>query len=275
MLVYNIKVMLEQTEIKYSKLKEFIKHLDSAVIAFSAGVDSTLLLKVAYDELGENVVAVTAVSPTYPSDELKQAKRISKKIGARLIFVKTNEFENEQFLSNTPQRCFFCKSELFSILRKEALKLGFQHILYGANADDINDFRPGMKAAKQANAIAPLLEVGLTKSEIREISKHIGLETWNKPSYACLASRIPYGTRIELDILKKIEAGEKVLQELGFKQSRLRYHGDIARIEILPQYFPIIIKDEVRMKLINLFKQQGFKYVTIDIEGYRSGSMNL
>ncbi|MGB9734913.1 MAG: ATP-dependent sacrificial sulfur transferase LarE [bacterium] len=266
--------MLEQTEAKYLKLKEFLRRLESAVIAFSAGVDSTLLLKVAHDELGDNVVAVTAVSPTYPSDELEQAKHLSNKIGARLILINTREFEKEEFFANTPQRCFFCKTELFSLLKEESLKLGFKHILYGANADDTNDFRPGMKAAQQAHAIAPLLEVGLTKSEIREISKYLGLETWNKPSYACLASRIPYGTRITPDILKKIEIGEKLLHELGFVQSRIRYHGDIARIEVLQEELPLIIKSEIRTRIIKQLKEQGFKYITVDIEGYRTGSMN-
>jgi uncharacterized protein len=266
--------MLAQTEKKYSHLKEFIKGLNSVVVAFSAGVDSTLLLKVSHDVLGDKAIAITAMSPTYPEDEVIQAKQLAKQIGARLLLLKTNEFEKEEFLANTPQRCFFCKTELFSLLKKEASNLGFEHILYGANADDINDFRPGMQAAKQAHAIAPLLEVGLTKAEIRDISKNLGLPTWNKPSYACLASRIPYGIRITTDTLKKIESGEKLLRELGFMQCRLRYHGDIARIEVLVEDLPIILKPGVRTKIIEELKHQGFKYITIDIEGYRTGSMN-
>ena len=188
--------MLTRVKTKYARLKQLIKQLGSVVIAFSAGVDSTLLLKVAHDVLGDKAVAITAVSPTYPANELEEAKQLASQIGARFMLVKTNEFKDENFLSNTPDRCFFCKTELFSLLKHKADKLHIKHVAYGANADDLKDFRPGMKAARQAHAIAPLLEANLTKDEIREISRELGLKTWNKPSYACLASRIPYGTSI-------------------------------------------------------------------------------
>ncbi len=259
---------------KYDYLKTFIGNLGNAVIAFSGGVDSTFLLKVAYNMLGDSVIAMTAVSPTYPSIELEDARTLAKAIGVKHVLVKTGEFEDESYLANTPDRCFFCKQDLFLILREEADKAGIEHIIYGANADDLKDFRPGMKAAEKANAIAPLLEAGLTKDEIRILSKELGLSIWNKPSFACLASRIPYGTRITEKVLSRIEHGEELLRKLGFKQLRLRYHGDIARIEVLPEDISGIVKQETRVQILKGLKKLGFKYVTIDLEGYRTGSMN-
>jgi len=259
---------------KYSHLKSIFKHLHSTVVAFSAGVDSTLLLKVAHDVLGGNAIAITAVSPTYPAEELEEAKLLAKQIDARLLLIKTNEINDENFSSNPSDRCFFCKSELFTLLKQEADKLNLRHVVYGANADDLRDFRPGMKAAKKLHAVAPLLEAHLTKEEIREISRELGLKTWNKPSYACLASRIPYGTKITVDALGKIEAGERILHAFGFKQSRLRYHNEIARIEILPEDFARLFQNDIRARIIEQLKNIGFRYITIDLEGYRTGSMN-
>lgn len=255
-------------------LKEQLKQLHSVAVAFSAGVDSTFLLKVAHDVLGDNAIAMTAVSPTYPAEELEEAKQLAGDIGAKLMLVETNEFNDENFLSNTPDRCFFCKTELFQLLKEKSQTLTIKHIIYGANADDLHDFRPGMKAAKQAQAVAPLLEAGLTKDEIREISRGLGLKTWNKPSYACLASRIPFGTRITSEALNRIEAGEKILRSSGFKQYRLRYHNDIARIEVLLEDFHLLLNQDIRARIIEQLKQSGFIYITIDLEGYRTGSMN-
>ncbi len=262
-------------EEKYDRLRASLGRLGSVAVAFSGGADSAFLLKVAHDVLGDHAIAVTAVSPTYPAEELRQARRIAKDIGIRLLPVHTDELRDENFSSNRPDRCFFCKTGLFSLLRQQANRLGIRHIAYGANADDTDDFRPGMKAAARAHAKAPLLDAGLTKEEIRAISRGLGLTTWDKPSSACLASRIPYGTRITIKALRMIESGEALLHTLGFRQCRIRCYNDIARIEVLPEDLHRLLDKSVQEKIVRQLKRSGFMYVTVDLEGYRTGSMNM
>ncbi|KXZ40492.1 uncharacterized protein SAMN05661008_00810 [Alkalithermobacter thermoalcaliphilus JW-YL-7 = DSM 7308] len=259
---------------KYEKLKEIIKELKSVAVAFSGGVDSTFLIKVCKDVLGDNVIAVTATSSTYPEREFKESINLSKQIGVEQIVIESEETEIEGFRKNPPNRCYFCKHELFTKIRKVADEKGIENILDGSNADDLKDFRPGSKAARELNVISPLKEASLTKEDIRQLSKQLNLPTWNKPAFACLSSRFPYGEEITKEKLSMLDKGENYLRDLGFKQFRIRHHGQIARIEVSPEervkLFDINLLDDINKKL----KQLGFLYVTMDLEGYRTGSMN-
>ncbi len=260
---------------KFNKLKNILKNLKKIVVAYSGGVDSSFLLKIASDVLGrENVLAVIADSETYPEKELKEAKEFVKKHKINHLVIKTSELKNKNFSSNPKDRCYYCKKELFSKLREISLNNGFEYVVDGSNYDDLKDFRPGRKAIKELKVRSPLLEAKLTKSDIRTISKKLGLETWDKPSLACLASRFPYGIVINRKKLKTIEEAEKFLFQLGFKQVRVRYHNNIALIELLPEDIDLFISKDLRKKIINKFKKLGFKYITLDLQGYRSGSMN-
>lgn len=261
-------------EEKINKLKHTLKGMGSVLIAYSGGVDSTFLLRVAKDTLKDKVLAVTATSLTYPGQELEEAKKLAGMIGAGHIVVKTNELDDPEFTSNSPQRCYYCKRELFSLLGKIAKENGIKQIVDGSNADDVRDFRPGMRAAGEFGVSSPLKEAGLTKSEIRILSRKMGLPTWNKPSLACLSSRFPYGTRINEKDLLKIAQGEDFLRKLGFSQIRVRHHKDTARIEVLAEQVPGLFEGKNREKIVEKFKQLGYTYVTVDLEGYRSGSMN-
>jgi len=243
-------------------------------VAFSGGVDSTFLLKVAHDVLGENVLAVIASSETYPQREEKEALRLAKELNVRFRIIHTHELENPDFVNNPPQRCYFCKKELFSRLKHIAESEAIPYILDGSNYEDISDFRPGAKAAEEIGVRSPLKEVRLVKNEIRQLSWKLGLSTWEKPSFACLSSRFPYYTEIDVKSLRQIDQAEDYLRELGFSQFRVRHHGQIARIEIAPNEFPTIIKKGIREKIIRNFKRFGYVYITFDLEGYRTGSMN-
>ena len=258
------------------RLKKILKRLGKVAIAFSGGVDSTFLLKAAKDVLGSgNVLAVTATSETYPSSELKEAKRLAKKIGVRQVIIRTGEFNDPKFRKNPPQRCYYCKKELFSRISEIAGREGFKHIADASNYDDKKDFRPGSRAAKERGVASPLKEARLTKDEIRGLSKRLGLPTWNKPSYACLASRIPYYDTITRRKLGMIEKAEDILRnKFGFSQVRVRCHGDIARIEVTPREIRKFSKGETACGAAKRLKDLGFKYVTVDLLGYRSGSMN-
>lgn len=258
----------------FESLQNSLKRYHRVLIAFSGGVDSTFLLHAAVKTLGkQNVLAVTAVSETYPKSELLQAKRMLKKIGARGIFIKTSELKNIKFSSNPAERCFYCKDELFkklnSIAKKEEMVL-----IDATNYSDRTDYRPGRKAAAKWKVKSPLADAKITKAEIRQFSKIAKLPTWNLPAQACLASRLPYGTKITPVLLQRIEKGEEFIKKLRFTNIRLRSHGNIARLEVGTSQLSKMMTEPIRAKIAAFLKKLGWKYVTVDIEGYRTGSLN-
>jgi len=257
---------------KLKKLRKVLKDMDSVLVAYSGGLDSSFLLKIAVDVLGNNVLAVTAKSPTYPQEELKSAVKTASSIGSRHLIIKTKEFSDKKFIVNSTQRCYFCKKELFAVLKQIAKDKGFRFVVEGSTLSDRNDFRPGNKAKKEFKIRSPLVEAGFVKADVRRISKVLGLNTWDKPPLACLASRIPYDTRISLSLLKQIENGESALRKLGFRQVRLRVYNGLCRIEVGKEEIPqIILKHQA---IVSKLKRSGYKYITVDLEGYRTGSMN-
>lgn len=257
---------------KLGKLKNILSSMENALVAYSGGVDSTLLLKVAQDVLGDKAVGLIVISPTLPARELKEARDIAAKQGFKLIEKNSQELELPDFTSNTERRCYFCKDHLFKLLYEYAEQHGFQVILDGSNADDLNDYRPGLQAALEQSVRSPLQEAGFTKIEIRQLARELNLPNWDKPSSPCLSSRIPYGTEITLSLLQQVEKAEDLLSVLGFNEFRVRHHGDIARIEIPAQDFNKLI--EHRLEINQNLKNLGFNYVTLDIKGFRSGSLN-
>lgn len=260
---------------KLDDLMTLVKGLEGVIIAYSGGVDSTLLARICHDVLGKKAIAVTATSKTYPFYELEGAKSMAQKIGIRHIIIETDELSNKDFTSNPPNRCYFCKKELFTKLRDIANTYKLKNIVDGANLDDEGDFRPGLMAARESGIRSPLKEIGLTKNEIRLISQSLGLDTWDKPAAPCLSSRIPYGQDITINKLAMVSEAEGFLRNMGIKHLRVRHHGTIARIEVLPEDMPSIVNNKlVRTAIINKFKEIGFNYITLDIEGLRSGSMN-
>jgi len=259
---------------KLEELKKILLEMKKVLIAFSGGVDSTFLLKVARDVLGQNVLAVTASSETYPQAEIEDARKLARKLKIRHSVIHTCELENPDFVSNPPQRCYYCKQELFSKLKEIAEAESIPYVLDGANYEDTEDFRPGAAAAEELGIRSPLKEVKLIKKEIRTLSKKFDLPTWDKPSLACLSSRFPYYTEIDKKSLKQIGQAEEFLKELGFKQVRVRHHDHIARIEIEAEEFPRIIEKGTREKIVENFKKFGYAYVSLDLAGYRTGSMN-
>ena len=264
----------EKTNKRLIRLNNILSSMESVIVAYSGGVDSTFLLKAASDVLGDKVLAVTSDSPTITRKELLYARNMAKELGANHMVLKTDEMDCKDFIKNSSQRCYWCKSELFTKLNNLAKKHGYNYVVDGSNYSDTSDFRPGLKAARKLGVRSPLVEASLTKDDIRNLLKIWGLSIWNKPSTACLSSRIPYGQTISVSLLNRIEKAEDILHKSGFNQVRVRDHNDIARIEISAEDFSRLFDPRVKDTISRSLKELGYKYIAVDLDGYRTGSLN-
>ena len=259
---------------KEQRLMDTLAGMEKVIVAFSGGTDSAYLLWAAHRALGPNAIAMTADSASLPESHKRDAEAFVARYGMRHEYVETHEFENPDYARNAPDRCFHCKDELFTRLQEVAGQRGYQHIVYGVNVDDLGDYRPGQGAALKHQVAAPLADAGLTKAEIRELSRLAGLPTWDRPASACLSSRIPYGTPVTIENVKVVETGEEEIKALGFRQFRVRFHGEVVRLEIARDEMERAMTLEMAAKFTAIFKALGFLYVTLDLQGYRQGSLN-
>lgn len=259
---------------KEQALFALLKEMGEVLIAYSGGTDSAYLAWAAVQALGDKAVAITADSASIPASHKRDAEEFAKNFGIRHEYIETFEFDNPEYVKNDKNRCFHCKDELFSRLDKVCAERGVVNVVYGVNVDDLGDWRPGQGAAKAHNVKAPLVDAGLSKAEIRELSRLAGLPTWDRPAAACLSSRIPYGTEVTKERIKTVEDGEEALKALGFRQFRTRFHGDLVRIEVAVEELPKALDPAMAVKFVEIFKPLGFHYVTLDLQGYRQGSLN-
>lgn len=259
---------------KQERLLDILRSLGRVIVAYSGGTDSAYLAWAAAQALGDNAVAITADSASVPESHKRDAEDFARQFGIRHEYIPTAEFDNPEYLKNGPDRCFHCKDEMFRVMEEVGRERGIEHIIYGVNKDDLGDYRPGQNAAKIHQVRAPLVEAGMSKAEIRELSRIASLPTWDRPASACLSSRVPYGTPISQPMMKTIEAGEEALRALGFRQFRVRFHGELVRIEIARDEMERALTMDMAARLTSTFKPLGFHYVTLDLEGYRQGSMN-
>jgi uncharacterized protein len=259
---------------RYERAQGILRAMGSVLVAYSGGVDSGLLLKIAHDSLGERAVGALASSPAYDEEETVAAVATAAAMGARLERVVTHELDDPRYVANAADRCYFCKDELFTHLEPLAARLGLAHIVYGMNADDRGDWRPGQRAARERGVRAPLDEAGMTKSDIRAVARHLGLAIWDKPALACYSSRIPFGTPVTVEALARIGRAERALRALGFRQVRVRHHGQVARIELDPADFARLLDPEMRAAVVAGVRDAGYPYVALDLVGYRTGSLN-